>query len=301
MKDGIINIYKEKDYTSFDVVAILRKKLHIKKIGHTGTLDPQAEGVLPICIGKATKAVDYLIDKQKTYVATMKLGEVTDTQDHTGTIIDAKEVHSSNEEIMKAIQSFIGPYSQIPPMYSAIKIGGKRLYELAREGKIVERKARDIVIYNISDVSIKEAIVFFRVTCSKGSYIRTLCHDIGLALGCGAHMTSLIREKSGDFDIQNSLKIDELDQLISDNKLEDKIMNVDSVFQSYPKVIVSEASNKYLYNGNKLKSDNLAEWVLLTEGIQYRIYDELNQFIGIYNCIKSEDDELILKPKTLFI
>ncbi|PKM96067.1 MAG: tRNA pseudouridine(55) synthase TruB [Firmicutes bacterium HGW-Firmicutes-1] len=301
MKDGIINIYKEKDYTSFDVVAILRKKLHIKKIGHTGTLDPQAEGVLPICIGKATKAVDYLIDKEKTYAATMKLGQSTDTQDHTGTILESKEVHCSHEQITKAIESFIGPYSQIPPMYSAIKIGGKRLYDLAREGKTVERQARDIVFYDISDISIEGENVFLRVSCSKGTYIRTLCHDIGEVLGCGAHMTSLIREKSGDFEKQNSLKIDELDQLIADNKLEEKIMSVDRIFLDYPQVCVKEEFNKALYNGNKLKLAYLVQPIKLIVERQYRIYDEKDDFIGLYHCIKSEDDELILKPRTLFI
>lgn len=302
MKDGIINIYKEKDYTSFDVVAILRKKLKIKKIGHTGTLDPQAEGVLPICIGKATKAVDFLVDKEKTYAATMKLGESTDTQDFTGKIIESREVKSNHNEILEAINSFIGPYKQIPPMYSALKVGGKKLYDLAREGKTIEREARDIVIYDIYDVSINNEEIFFRVRCSKGTYIRTLCHDIGEKLGCGGHMTSLVREKSGIFEIQNTLKINELDALILDNELEDKLIDIEQVFIDYPKVIINEASNKWLYNGNKLMSHNLKDPMVFLPGQLYRLYDYKNQFVGVYLTVYAEDEvECILKPKTLFI
>lgn len=301
MKDGIINIYKEKDYTSFDVVAILRKKLNIKKIGHTGTLDPQAEGVLPICIGKATKAVDYLIDKNKTYAATMKLGQSTDTQDHTGKIIKTRDVHCTSDEILETINSFIGDYSQIPPMYSALKVGGKKLYDLAREGKSVDRKARNIVIYNIYDISIEGENIFFRVTCSKGTYIRTLCNDIGEKLGFGAHMTSLIREKSGNFDIQNSLKINEIDALILNNELDGMIINIDEIFMNHPKIVVEEASNKWLYNGNKLKEEHLVQPINLIDGHLYRIYDNKDKFIGLYLSIYSDEDEWILKPKTLFI
>lgn len=302
MKDGIINIYKEKDYTSFDVVAILRKKLKIKKIGHTGTLDPQAEGVLPICIGKATKAVDYLIDKQKTYAATMKLGQSTDTQDHTGKVISIRQTNNPSDEILEVIKSFIGDYKQIPPMYSALKVGGRKLYDIAREGKTIEREARDIYIFDIFDISIEDNDVFFRVICSKGTYIRTLCHDIGEKLGCGAHMTSLIRERSGNFDIQNSLKINELDSLILNNELENKIIGVDQVFLDYPKIIVNEASNKWLYNGSKLMEHNMSEKTVLSSGHLYRIYDSMEHFIGIYFAIYLEDEnEWILKPKTLFI
>lgn len=302
MKDGIINIYKEKDYTSFDVVAILRKKLKIKKIGHTGTLDPQAEGVLPICIGKATKAVDFLIDKQKTYAATMKLGQSTDTQDFTGKIIETREVRAGSNEILDVMNSFIGDYKQIPPMYSALKVGGKKLYDLAREGKTIERNARDIVIYDIYDISIEGDSVFFRVRCSKGTYIRTLCHDIGEKLGCGGHMTSLVREKSGNFDIQNSLKINQLDTLILNNELEDKIISVDQIFIDYPKVIINEASNKWLYNGNKLMTHNLESPVEFSAGRLYRIYNCKNQFVGVYLAIHAEEEnEWTLKPKTLFI
>lgn len=299
MVDGIINIYKEKGYTSFDIVAILRKKLKIKKIGHTGTLDPQAEGVLPVCIGKATKAVDYLVNKQKTYKAAMKLGIKTDTQDHTGNIIEVSEAKHTNDEILKVINSFIGAYNQIPPMFSALKVNGKRLYELAREGKTIERKPRNIMIYDIKDIKIEDDIVFLRVICSKGTYIRTLCHDIGEKLGCGAHMISLIREKTGNFDIQNSLKIDEIDKLIKDDRIKEKIIHVEQVFIEFPKVYVKSAFNKPLYNGNKLEEDFLID-TNLELNLKYRVYDENNSFIGLYICNISNEIKF-LKPVTLFI
>lgn len=301
MKNGIINVYKEKGYTSFDVVAILRKLLQTKKIGHTGTLDPQAEGVLPVCIGKATKAVDFLVDKTKTYATTFKLGVTTDTQDHTGQVIKTHAVECSEEEILKVIKSFIGDYSQMPPMYSALKINGKRLYELAREGKTVERKTRDIIIYDIIDIDIAKDQVFLRVICSKGTYIRTLCHDIGEALGCGAHMTSLIREKTGHFELQNSLKIDEIKQLVEENKIEEMILDIDKIFLDYPQLIVNDAYNKVLYNGNKLKKDYLVSSEALQLEKLYRVYDTQDQFIGIYSYLKKDNEENELKPITLFL
>ena len=184
MKSGIINVYKEAGYTSFDVVAKLRGILHIKKIGHTGTLDPDAVGVLPICIGKATKVCDMLTNTDKTYVATLLMGVSTDTYDISGTILDEKEVNVTPEMVEKTIKSFIGEQDQIPPMYSAIKVNGKKLYELAREGKVIERKARRINIYNIEIIDINLPRVKMRIDCSKGTYIRSLCNDIGEKLGC---------------------------------------------------------------------------------------------------------------------
>ena len=184
--DGVIVIRKEKDFTSHDVVAKLRGILHMKKIGHTGTLDPDAEGVLPVALGKATRLVDMITDKEKTYEAVMRLGVVTDTQDMSGTVLSqAAELHVTEEELRAAIESFAGDYMQVPPMYSALKVNGKKLYELAREGKTVERKPRPVHFYEIEILEINLPLVRFCVTCSKGTYIRTLCHDIGEKLGCG--------------------------------------------------------------------------------------------------------------------
>lgn len=301
MKDGIINIYKEKDYTSFDVVAILRKLLKTKKIGHTGTLDPQAEGVLPVCIGKATKVVDFLTDKTKTYAATLKLGFSTDTQDHTGQVLQTRPVNCSSESILEVINGFVGPYSQIPPMYSALKVNGKKLYELAREGITIDRKARDVIIYEISDIELIEQGVFFRVTCSKGTYIRTLCHDIGEILGCGAHMTSLIRERTGEFQLINSLKLADVKRLVEEERVEEVIMDIDQVYLVYPEVIISEAFNKELYNGNKMKTNFFTQSIDLECDMSYRVYDSQHHFVGIYRYTQNHNGELELKPVTVFL
>ena len=194
--DGVIVIRKEKGFTSHDVVAKLRGILHMKKIGHTGTLDPDAEGVLPVALGKATRLVDMITDKEKTYEAVMRLGVVTDTQDMSGTVLSqTTELSVTEEELCTVVSSFVGDYMQVPPMYSALKVNGKKLYELAREGKTVERKPRPVHFYEIEILDISFPLVRFRVTCSKGTYIRTLCHDIGEKLGCGAAMESLLRTK----------------------------------------------------------------------------------------------------------
>ena len=199
---GIIVIHKEKGFTSHDVVAKLRGILHMKKIGHTGTLDPDAEGVLPVALGKATRLVDMITDKEKTYEAVMRLGVVTDTQDMSGTVLSqTTELSVTEEELCTVVSSFVGDYMQVPPMYSALKVNGKKLYELAREGKTVERKPRPVHFYEIEILDISFPLVRFRVTCSKGTYIRTLCNDIGEKLGCGGCMEKLLRTKgfSGNY------------------------------------------------------------------------------------------------------
>ena len=189
---GIIVIHKEKGFTSHDVVAKLRGILHMKKIGHTGTLDPDATGVLPVALGKGTKLVDLLTDKEKTYEAVLHLGIDTDTQDMSGTVLEEKPVNVTEEEVRKVLKSFVGEQLQVPPMYSALKVNGKKLYELAREGKTVERKARPVCFYEIEPLEFHLPLVKIRVTCSKGTYIRTLCHDIGEKLGCGGCMEDQI-------------------------------------------------------------------------------------------------------------
>ena len=191
MIHGILNVYKEKGYTSHDVVAKLRGIVGQKKIGHTGTLDPVAVGVLPVCLGKATKLCDMLTDKDKTYEAILLLGRSTDTQDTSGTTLTTRDTSALTEEkVTEVIESYVGEYDQIPPMYSALKVNGKKLYELAREGKVVERKARRVVIYQIRILKMELPRVKMEVSCSKGTYIRTLCHEIGETLGCGGGMES---------------------------------------------------------------------------------------------------------------
>lgn len=212
MINGIINVYKEKGYTSHDVVARLRGILHQKKIGHTGTLDPDAEGVLPVCLGKGTKLCGLLTDKRKTYEAVLHLGLDTDTQDISGVVKRECEVRVSQEEVRACMESFVGEQMQIPPMYSALKVKGKKLYELAREGIEVERQPRPVTFYEIRILSMELPFVRFSVTCSKGTYIRTLCHDIGEKLGCMGCMESLLRTRVDRFDIQDSLKLSAIEE-----------------------------------------------------------------------------------------
>lgn len=213
--NGVINVYKEKGWTSFDVVNKLRNLLKVKKCGHTGTLDPDATGVLCICIGKATKLADKLTGSDKEYETVMLLGKTTDTQDVTGVVTKESEVTSSEGEVMEAISSFIGEGEQIPPMYSAKKVNGKKLYELAREGKVVERKPSHINIYSIDVLEVNLPRVKMRVNCSKGTYIRTLCNDIGEKLGCGGVMEELMRTKACGFSVSESVKISDIQDLIS--------------------------------------------------------------------------------------
>jgi len=210
--NGVINVYKEKGYTSHDVVAIIRKRLGRVKTGHTGTLDPQAEGVLPVCIGRATKLADYLMAADKSYRAELILGTTTDTDDQTGQVLSTSPVNYSEAAIQQAVAFFEGTYMQMPPMYSALKIKGKKLYQLAREGKTVERKAREVIISCINILEINENRIWMDVDCGKGTYIRSLCADIGQKLGCGGCMGDLIRTKSGSFTLENASRIDEIDK-----------------------------------------------------------------------------------------
>lgn len=209
--NGVIVVNKPQEMTSHDVVAIMRKKLKTKKVGHTGTLDPMATGVLPICVGKATKIVDFLTDSQKSYRCRMVLGAETDTQDQWGKVLRTADASSITEDVYReAIMSFVGEVMQIPPMYSALKIKGEKLVDLARQGIVVEREARKRTFYYIKDLEIKGIEASFEVSCSKGTYIRTLCHDIGLKLGTFGHMTALKRVSSSPFSLDQAISIDAL-------------------------------------------------------------------------------------------
>lgn len=251
MMDGIINVYKEKGYTSHDVVAKLRGILRMKKIGHTGTLDPDAEGVLPVCLGKATKLCDLLTDKTKTYQAVMLLGQETDTQDTTGEVLAQYPVNAMEEEVREAVESFLGPYMQVPPMYSALKVNGKKLYELARAGKEVEREARPVEIFEIHVDSIELPRVTMTVTCSKGTYIRTLCYDIGRKLGCGGCMEHLLRTRVDRFELADSLKLSQIEELRDRGEVENHVIAVDEVFAGLPAyTAVPGDGDKLVHNGN---------------------------------------------------
>ncbi|WP_317367098.1 tRNA pseudouridine(55) synthase TruB [uncultured Tyzzerella sp.] len=288
---GVINIYKEKGFTSHDVVNIVRKKLGRIKTGHTGTLDPDAMGVLPICVGKATKLSEYIASSIKEYKAIVVLGKKTTTQDSSGEVIEEKPVMCSKEEIKNLVSSFKGDIMQIPPMYSAIKVGGKKLYELAREGKEIERKQRKITIYNIEITKFIDSKSFeITVLCSKGTYIRTLCNDIGDALGCGAYMSYLLRTRTGKFYIDNAIKLEDIDGILQANRLNDILIPMDKVLLDYKKVVVLDRANKFLYNGNKISFNYLKDRENLQQDEKVIVYDENNNLIGIYivltDCIK---------------
>lgn len=293
---GIINIYKEKGFTSHDVVNIVRKTLGRVKTGHTGTLDPEAEGVLPVCIGKATKLADYIAADIKEYRCELTLGVKTTTEDHTGEILEVLPVECNKQDIESAVLSFIGEYNQKPPMYSAIKVNGKKLYELAREGKEIERKTRLINIYDINDINVTaNNKVEMTVLCSKGTYIRTLCKDIGDKLGCGGHMSVLLRTRSGNFYLKDSVKLEQLKAMVTDDRLNEILQPMENVLSKYNKVTVDNKAEKYLYNGNKI-SINYLDNKGVNENEKVIVYDCNNRLIGVYQVVDGG-----IKPITMLI
>lgn len=309
MYNGIINIYKEAGFTSHDVVAKLRGILGQKKIGHTGTLDPEAVGVLPVCLGKGTKVCDLLTDKDKTYEAVIRFGVVTDTQDMTGQVLRSCDACVKEEELLKAMSQFEGEYEQVPPMYSALKVGGKKLYELAREGKTIERKARKVFIYELTLLSIAEdgKSAAMRVHCSKGTYIRTLCEDIGEILGCGAAMEKLTRTQVGVFAIEDARTLDQVSELVKAGEAESLIRPVDSLFTAWPAVMVKKDAEKLLFNGNPMKKGclvmakedaDLPMADILKEGQPVRVYDSDGRFCAVYTY---DQQRAMFKNEKMFI
>jgi tRNA pseudouridine55 synthase len=296
--NGIINVYKEEDFTSFDVVAKLRGILKQKKIGHTGTLDPKAQGVLPVCLGKSTKVCDLLTDKDKVYEAVMLLGITTDTQDMTGTILIEKTVACSEGDVRDVIMQFVGNYNQIPPMYSALKVNGQKLCNLARAGIEVERKPRPVHIFEIEIMSVALPRVTMRVHCSKGTYIRTLCQDIGDKLGSGACMESLLRTKVADFTLEHAYRLSEIEEAVKNGTIDDIIAPTDSVFLKYPGVTILQAYEKKLYNGNRLPIQSCEVWQAEWQLQPVRVYDMEHRFIGIYEYKEQEQE---LKPVKIFM
>ena len=297
MYDGIINVYKEKGFTSFDVVAKMRGILGQKKIGHTGTLDPAAEGVLPICAGKGTRLCDMLTDHDKTYRATLLLGVVTDTEDTTGTVLEEKPTgHLTEEEVREAIMSFVGDYDQIPPMYSALKVDGKKLYELAREGKVIERKARPVKIHEIVIESMNLPEVVMSVSCSKGTYIRTLCNDIGAKLSVGGCMKELLRTKVGRFVLEETLTLSDLQKLKEEGRLEEAVYPLEAVFADVPELrATDEVLDKLIKNGNPFRYKGEGT---LAEGDSFKVYSMEGQFLGIYEY---SEEKRMLYPKKMFL
>ena len=261
MINGVLNIYKEAGFTSHDVVAKLRGIVKQKKIGHTGTLDPAAEGVLPVCLGNATRLCDLLTDWDKTYEAVLLLGRTTDTQDTTGETLSEEKVTVEEEKVRQVMLEFQGDLEQIPPMYSALKVEGKKLYELAREGREGGRKSRPIHIEKLEILEMELPRVRFRVTCSKGTYIRTLCHDMGERLGCGGCMEKLLRTRVGLFSVEESLRLSQVAALEKEQRLGQGLWPVDALFPGRGRMVLKEEGDKPLYNGNPFPKGLVEEFL----------------------------------------
>ncbi len=295
--NGIINIYKEAGFTSFDVVAKMRGILKIKKIGHTGTLDPDAVGVLPVCVGNGTKLVELFADHDKEYVAELMLGVATDTQDLSGTIIKESPVEVTTEQVESVVKSFVGECMQVPPMYSALKVNGQKLCDLARAGKEVEREARKVTFYEIEILSMELPVVKIRVKCSKGTYIRTLCNDIGENLGCFGAMKSLLRTKVGMFGLEEAITLAELEKYRDEGKLAEVVLSPDRVFMHMPAVHALPEFCRLLDNGNTVYPKMLENPPYFKDGMEVRMYGE-GKFYGIFRYVAADHR---LKPIKMFL
>ena len=272
MANGILIVDKPDGWTSQDVAAKLRGVFHEKRIGHGGTLDPMATGVLPVFIGRATRGVEFFESAEKEYIAGIRLGTVTNTQDTTGEILEQNRVTCSRADITAALRQLTGEIEQIPPMYSAIKIGGKKLYELARKGQEVERKPRRITIFELELLDGGGCDYQLRVRCSKGTYVRTLCHDLGQLLGCGACMSSLRRTKAGRFTLEQSLTLPQILEFAKEHDPQELLMPVDALFAEYPPLIVELGQAEKLRHGAQVKDWHFAPGT-------YRVYSITGEFL----------------------
>ena len=269
--NGIILVDKPQDWTSHDVVAKLRGVLHERRIGHSGTLDPLATGLLVVFVGRATRAVEFAEADSKEYLAGLRLGLSTDTQDITGNVMTRSDKLPDESAVREAIGHFLGDIEQIPPMYSAIKIGGKKLYELARKGDSVERPPRRIRVSSIKIEGSRSEDYLLRISCSKGTYVRTLCNDIGEALGCGACMSSLRRTRAGAFSVDNAHSLDEIEAAAKDGRLSGILLPVDTLFAEYPELEVGKSASKRLKTGNIIN--------VSAENGDYRVYSDSGEFL----------------------
>ncbi len=285
MVNGILIVDKPRDFTSHDVVAKLRGMLRQKKIGHAGTLDPMATGVLVVLLGNATRASDHASGQSKEYIARLKLGLVTDTQDITGTVLEERPVTVGEEELRAVLPAFTGDIDQLPPMYSAISVNGKRLYDLARKGVEVERQSREITIDKLELLDGGESLPAgefdLRASCSKGTYVRTICHDIGQALGCGGCMADLRRVRSGRFTLEDALTFEEIAALLAENALESRVFPTETVFSDLPAVTLTEEGDVRASHGNFFAPRHLAAGEMPAEGDLCRVYDSTGRFCQI--------------------
>ena len=298
--DRIFNIYKPAGMTSHDVVYKVRKILGIKKVGHTGTLDPDAVGVLPICVGRATKVCDLILNKDKTYVCNMILGIETDTYDSSGNVVEERDSSGLVEEdIIRALNSQLGPIDQLPPKYSALKVRGKRMCDLVRAGKgdQIQLVARKVVIKRII-LSIDLPKLSFEVECSKGTYVRSICHDLGQLLGVGGHMTGLIRSKTGIFEIDKAISLEDLERLRDEDKLEENSWSVEDVLSDLPYIVLKDNAVKYYSNGGKIEDRRFDDHSLDENSDLVRVYSK-ESFIGSGQIIR-QDGQLMVKSHKFF-
>lgn len=301
--DGILAVWKPEGWTSHDVVAKVRRILRMKRIGHAGTLDPMVTGVLPLCLGRSTRVVEYLQERPKAYEAVLKLGIATDTEDITGAVLDDQPYPQVSEDAVRtALRRFVGQIDQIPPMFSAVKVDGKRLYELAREGKTVERKSRTVTIYQLELLEMKldqqYPEIRFSAICSKGTYIRTLCVDIGKALGIPATMASLTRSMSGGITRERCLTIEQIEELQQSGQLDDHLIDADEAIDHLPIAEVSTAVGKQALLGQKiaLSQVSIAD-ASADNGMVVRLYNDSRLFIGIFQI---DTENALLKPIKVF-
>ena len=299
--DRIFNIYKPAGMTSHDVVYKVRKILGIKKVGHTGTLDPDAVGVLPICVERATKVCDLILNKDKTYVCNMILGIETDTYDSSGNVVEERDPSGLVEEdIIRTLNNQLGPIDQLPPKYSALKVRGKRMCDLVRAGKgdQIQLVARRVVIKRINILSIDLPKLSFEVECSKGTYVRSICHDLGQLLGVGGHMTGLIRSKTGIFEIDKAISLEDLERLRDEDKLEENSWSVEDVLSDLPYIVLKDNAVKYYSNGGKIEDRRFDDHSLDENSDLVRVYSK-EGFIGSGQIIR-RDGQLMVKSHKFF-
>jgi tRNA pseudouridine55 synthase len=302
--NGIINVLKPPGMTSHDIINFVRKRLKMKKVGHTGTLDPEAAGVLPVCVGKATKAVQFITDKTKRYRTTIKFGVQTDTYDKYGAVIEAIDVNGIDMEKLEiALGDFRGVIKQLPPMYSAIKIAGKKLYEYARNGEEIEIQEREVEIYSIEiiDYNNKDEVVI-DIECSKGTYIRSICYDLGKKMGYGAAMWQLIRLESTPFVIENSYTLEEIDKAAAEGTIDKMLMSVDIIFKELPIIEIKTTARSAAMNGCLIYGKGTVQDIELFEtDVETRIYCD-NEMLGIGTIrFNSEENRKYIKIDKMFV
>lgn len=286
--NGILLVDKEQDWTSNDVVAKLKGMLHERRIGHSGTLDPMATGLLVVFVGRATRAVEFAESHSKSYTAHLRLGVVTDTQDSSGTVLRQSKADVSENELKNALSSFTGEISQIPPMYSALKVNGKKLYDIARKGGQVERKPRAITVFGIDHVGRDGDDYILNVDCSKGTYIRTLCHDIGETLGCGGCMSALRRTVAGQFSVENAHKLSEIQKAADAGEVDKLLLPIDSIFAEFPQCTVNEGQETKIRCGNPVRCR-------ISDG-KYRVYSQTGEFL----MLGLAKDNVLMTVKSFF-